>query len=98
MKTNPRRDFLKKSILGLSGAALASGTLKAAPVSAGSKDAVAAIPERILGKSGVKVPVLSMGTGDTKNPALVKASLENGVKLFGTSSYYGNGNNETMLG
>jgi uncharacterized protein len=98
MKTNPRRDFLKKSILGLSGAALASGTLKAAPVFSGSKNAVAPIPERILGKSGVKVPVLSMGTGDTKNPALVKAALENGVKLFGTSTYYGNGNNETMLG
>jgi predicted aldo/keto reductase-like oxidoreductase len=39
-----------------------------------------------------------MGTGDTNNPALVKAAVDQGVLLFGTSTYYGNGNNETMLG
>ena len=97
MKTNHRRDFLKKSILGLSGAALVPGSIKAfAPQSAA--DPSPAMPLRTLGKTGLKIPLLSMGTGDTSNPALVQAALEKGVRLLGTSTYYGNGNNETMLG
>lgn len=97
MKTNHRRDFLKTSILGLSGAALMPGTLNASSLQIPG-DPLPVIPVRTLGKTGLKIPLLSMGTGDTNNPALVKAALENGVLLFGTSTYYGNGNNETMLG
>lgn len=82
-------------MLGLSAAALM-------PSLAGAKSSshrmLNEIPWRTLGKSGIKIPVLSMGTGDTNNPALVRAALESGVRLFGTSAYYGNGNNETMLG
>jgi predicted aldo/keto reductase-like oxidoreductase len=95
MKTNHRRDFLKKTILGVSGAALIPASIKAASVNASSAEE---LPMRTLGKTGIKLPVLSMGTGDTQNPAFVKGVLESGVKLFGTSAYYGNGNNETMLG
>jgi len=53
---------------------------------------------RTLGKTGIKLPVISMGTGNTDNPALVKAALEKGVKLLGTSEAYQNGNNEKMVG
>jgi uncharacterized protein len=97
MKTNHRRDFLKKSILGLSGAALLPGVIKAAALPSGIT-AAPGIPVRPLGKTGITIPILSMGTGDTNNPSLVKGALDNGIKLFGTSTYYGNGNNETMLG
>lgn len=95
---NNRRDFLKKSILGLSGATLIPATLEASSYPASGHDPAPALPVRILGKTGLKIPLLSMGTGDTNNPAVVKAALDNGVLLFGTSTYYGNGNNETMLG
>jgi predicted aldo/keto reductase-like oxidoreductase len=88
-----RRDFIKKSLIGLSGAALIPAAAKSNPI--GFKEE---IPVRTLGKTGLKIPILSMGTGDTNNPALVKGVLESGVRLFGTSTYYGNGNNETMLG
>jgi len=98
MKNNNRRDFLKKSILGVSGAALLPESLKAAAFNNTSNNAPPALPVSTLGKTGLKIPLLSMGTGDTNNPALVKAALDNGVLLFGTSTYYGNGNNETMLG
>jgi uncharacterized protein len=97
METNNRRDFLKKSILGVSSAALLPGALKAAALPSGMASAPG-IPVRSLGKTGLTVPLLSMGTGDTSNPSLVKAALESGIKLLGTSTYYGNGNNETMLG
>lgn len=96
MKTNPRRDFLKKSILGLSGAALIPQSFK--EVCNADSPLINELPARTLGKTGLRIPVLSMGTGDTNNPALVKKVMESGVRLFGTSSYYGNGNNEAMLG
>ena len=98
MENNNRRDFLKKSILGVSGAALLSGSLKASTFSSPFKSSTQELPVRTLGKTGLKIPVLSMGTGDTSNPALIKAVLNSGVRLFGTSAYYGNGNNESMLG
>lgn len=98
MKPNHRRDFLKKSILGVSGAALLPGAIKAAETTLSGTTSKSELPVRTLGKTGLKVPLLSMGTGDTNNAALVKGALDQGVKLFGTSAYYGNGNNEAMLG
>lgn len=95
MKTNHRRNFLKKSLIGLTGAAIVPGTLKSSSL---LMNPYVELPKRTLGKTGIHIPVLSMGTGDSDNPALIKAALANGVKLFGTSSYYRNGNNETMLG
>ncbi|HLO60883.1 MAG TPA: aldo/keto reductase [Bacteroidales bacterium] len=90
---NHRRDFIKKSLIGLSGAALIPSAAQGTNFRLKEE-----LPVRTLGKTGLKIPVLSMGTGDTNNPALVKSVLESGVKLFGTSTYYGNGNNEAMLG
>ena len=98
MKSNHRRDFLKKSLLGLTGVALVPGSLNAATFHPASIITTPGIPVRTLGKTGIKIPLLSMGTGDTNNPALVKAALDSGIKMLGTSTYYGNGNNETMLG
>jgi len=98
MNYKNRRDFLKKSILGVSGAALLPGSLKAAAFNRAGITAMQELPVRTLGKTGLKIPLISMGTGDTNNPSLVKAVLENGIRLFGTSTYYGNGNNESMLG
>lgn len=98
MKTNPRRDFLKKSILGVSGAALMPGVMNAGGIKSNDNIVRQAIPVRTLGKTGLKLPLISMGTGDCNNPALIKGALDNGIKLFGTSAYYGNGNNETLLG
>ncbi len=91
---NNRRNFLKKSVISLSAAALMPAATKAEVFTKKGTD----IPVRTLGKTGIQIPVLSMGTGDTNNPALVKKALESGVRLLGTSSYYGNGNNESMLG
>jgi predicted aldo/keto reductase-like oxidoreductase len=88
-----RRNFLSKSLMGISGAALIPVLSNASTVPLKE-----ALPVRTLGKTGINVPLLSMGTGDTNNPALVKSVIESGVRLFGTSAYYGNGNNESMLG
>ncbi len=53
---------------------------------------------RTLGKTGIKLPVVSMGVGDTNNPNLIRSALDEGVVLLATSNYYGNGRNEEVVG
>jgi predicted aldo/keto reductase-like oxidoreductase len=53
---------------------------------------------RTLGKTGLKVPVISFGVMRSDNPALCKAAYEKGITLFDTANGYQGGNNETMLG
>ena len=87
-----RRNFIKMaSVLGLTGNSLGQFAF-------GSDKTKKKIIYRRLGRTGIKIPVVSMGTGSCNNPALVKAAYDRGIKLFATSEYYGNGNNERMLG
>jgi predicted aldo/keto reductase-like oxidoreductase len=51
-----------------------------------------------LGGTGIRVPKISLGTGITDNPNLVREALNRGIKLYTTSEYAHNGNNEKMLG
>ncbi len=93
-----RRQFLKKSFLTLSGAGLLS---KSYPQSLEQDEAVDQNTKflyRTLGKTGIKLPIVSMGTGNTNNPNLVRAALDNGVRLLATSEGYQEGNNEKMVG
>ena len=99
-----RRQFIKQGLLGVTGAGLSAHTLRAVrpdsrdiPGMSTGKDA-AKILYRTLGKTGIKVPVVSMGTGDTDNPNLVRAGMDGGIMLYATSRYYGNGRNEEMMG
>ncbi len=98
MNSNNRRDFLKKSILGVSGAALIPGTLNASVAGNTGITAIPSLPARILGKTGIKSPLISMGVGMSTNPNFIKAAYNAGVKLFFTASYYREGNNERLLG
>ncbi len=91
-----RRKFLKTSLLTAAGAGLASKSFSNQSVSSFKEEKK--IIYRTLGKTGIKIPVVSMGTGNTNNPNLIREALNQGVKLFATSEYYQNGNNEKMLG
>jgi len=104
MPSKDRRQFIKQGLLGLTGAGLAAHTLRtirpdseAIPGKNTDKDATK-ILYRTLGKTGLKLPVVSMGTGDTDNPNLVRAGMDGGITLYATSRYYGNGRNEEMMG
>jgi uncharacterized protein len=90
-----RRHFLKTGAAALAAAA----ALPYAPALMERKKPDAAGPVlRTLGKTGIRLPIVSMGTGDTQDPALVRAALDGGVVLLATSQYYGKGENERMLG
>jgi predicted aldo/keto reductase-like oxidoreductase len=89
-----RRKFLRTGIAGAAGVMAFSPSLYAAEVENIEK----AVITRTLGKTGLKVPVISFGVMRADNPALCKAAFENGITLFDTAHVYQNGNNETMLG
>jgi predicted aldo/keto reductase-like oxidoreductase len=98
MKDTQRRDFLKKSILSVSGAVLIPGSLKASFNESVAKSAVPQLQSRILGKTGIKTPLISIGTSGATNPNFVRAAYNAGVKLFFSATYYGEGNNEILVG
>ncbi len=53
---------------------------------------------RTLGKTGLKVPIVSMGVMNANNPEVVKQAYEAGVRLFDTALGYQGGRNEEMVG
>jgi predicted aldo/keto reductase-like oxidoreductase len=88
-----RRGFLRTGLTGAAGIALAPGVIKAASLTPQDN-----IIYRTLGKTGMKVPVVSFGVMRSDNSGLCKAAYEKGIRLFDTANGYQNGNNETMLG
>jgi len=93
MKNINRRGFLKTGIAGAAGIALSPAVIPHVVQAEKSN-----IIYRTLGKTGLKVPVISFGVMRSDNPALCKAAYEQGIKLFDTANGYMNGNNEIMLG
>jgi predicted aldo/keto reductase-like oxidoreductase len=88
-----RRTFLRSGLAGAAGLAVLDKTALAAQTADSNK-----IIYRTLGKTGLKVPVVSFGVMRSDNSALVKTAYEAGVKLFDTAHGYMNGRNEEMLG
>lgn len=95
-----RRNFLKISGLTAAGAVVAPAAFGAKPQPEGI--ALIKPPRKIiyrtLGKTGIKVPVVSMGVMRADNPNLVKAALDAGMTHLDTAHGYQNGKNEEMLG
>lgn len=97
-----RRNFLKT--LGL-GAAAATAAAAAAPVLAATAMAApqagqGVMPKRMLGKTGVEVPILNLGgMFDTiNNQLLLRQALNWGVSYWDTAEYYGRGLSEEGFG
>jgi predicted aldo/keto reductase-like oxidoreductase len=53
---------------------------------------------RTLGKTGIEVPIVSMGVMRADNPNILKAAYELGIRHFDTASGYQDGRNEEMVG
>ncbi|MDR1154225.1 MAG: aldo/keto reductase [Bacteroidales bacterium] len=84
-----RRHFLKMS-------ATVAGIVLA-PEMAASTDGKKGLPRRTLGKTGIQLPVLSMGVSSNHLPVL-RAAYHSGVIHFDTANGYQNGRTEEMLG
>jgi predicted aldo/keto reductase-like oxidoreductase len=98
MKTNSRRSFIKKSALGIPGAILLPSYAKASISINSGSDNKTPLPVRPLGKTGISTPLISMGTSGVTATGFVRAAYEAGVRLFFSANYYGQGNNEILVG
>lgn len=92
-----RRDFLGRSAAGLGGIGLFDG-LKAQSRDEASHAQRKKIITRTLGRTGIELPVVSMGVMNASVDDLVAASYELGVRHFDTAWIYQRGNNERMVG
>jgi aryl-alcohol dehydrogenase-like predicted oxidoreductase len=90
-----RRKFLRISTTGTAGAFFAAPVLTGNVLAQKSDPAII---KRKLGKTGLELPVVSMGVMRSDSPALVKAALDMGIKHFDTAQRYQEGKNEIMLG
>jgi uncharacterized protein len=105
-KTNEldRRTFLKKGLTGLAAVGAIQGAVKAASLGSPERGQAAAGQGqakpivRTLGKTGLKIPVVSMGVMNADNPAVVQAALDSGIFMLDTANGYQRGRNEQMIG
>jgi predicted aldo/keto reductase-like oxidoreductase len=94
-----RRNFIKAGAGGLVGAAVLPSLLKceskAVDSRFGNKDNFI---YRKLGKTGIELPIVSMGVMNADNPNLVAAALDAGIVHLDTAHGYQRGKNEEMIG
>ncbi len=98
-----RREFLRRvgtaglgsAVAGLSSARAAEPN---APAKQEAKVQVQKVPRRKLGKTGVEVPVLSLGFGGAGEPAVLRQGLDWGVYQWDTSLVAAGGNSEAAIG
>lgn len=91
-----RRDFIVKPML-WAGAAKMIGNAKslwAMP----NDEKTSPILERTLGKTGITLPIVSMGVMNADIPGLLRRAYELGIRHFDTAAVYQRGRNEEMVG
>lgn len=92
-----RREFIVKPILwaGTASVLAKADLLLASPTSEASGSPIL---HRTLGKTGLSLPVVSMGVMNADVPGLVRRAYELGIRHFDTAAGYQNGRNEEMVG
>lgn len=94
-----RRDFLKYGLLGTTSAILGwEGEAAAAPQKkpAGAFTFPAPV-YRTLGRTGLKITVVSFGAMLTPEPEVIRIALDHGVNYIDTARSYGGGRNEEVV-
>lgn len=96
-----RRDFMRRSVLGL----ISTGI--SLPLINGCAEKQEQIPRqdrqykilyRTLGRTNLRIPLISFGAMNTASPDLIKRALEMGIKHFDTAHIYLDGNSERAIG
>lgn len=94
MKWN-RREFIVKPIMVAGTAGVLGKTDELLTKLAGDSGRLI---QRTLGKTGLTIPVISMGVMNADIPGLVRRSYELGIRHFDTAAGYQGGRNEEMVG
>lgn len=98
--TKDRRQFLSQASFALASAGMVGlpRSWTAEPQSRSAPGTRGAVILRTLGRTGLELPVVSMGVMNANNPELLKQAFEAGVRLFDTALGYQQGRNEQMVG
>ena len=101
-----RRNFIGRSgrnlalagLAGISNTSLTGNLLKQYNTGSQQSENKGGMLHRTLGKTGISLPIVSMGVMNASNPGLLRGAWEEGIRHFDTAWYYQNGNNERMVG
>jgi predicted aldo/keto reductase-like oxidoreductase len=94
-----RRNFISKGLAGIAGAIALPHIGCKGDVSKGTEEGKKhKLVYRTLGKTGVKLPIVSMGTMDATSEALVRTALDAGISHIATAQYYARGRVEEFIG
>ncbi|MDR1601553.1 MAG: aldo/keto reductase [Tannerella sp.] len=93
-----RRDFFRLTATAGAGALFMPDTAAASLKINHAYRKVNEFPQRTLGRTGITIPILSMGVMRADNPNVVRAAYNAGITFFDTAHGYQNGQNEVMLG
>lgn len=99
-----RRDFLGRLTSALAASPLLDSSnflfgqlVKSAPAAPQAEGSAKPI-YRTLGKTGISLPIVSMGVMNADVPGLIPRSYELGIRHFDTAAHYQQGRNEEMVG
>jgi predicted aldo/keto reductase-like oxidoreductase len=98
MDNNSRRRFLKNATGLVATGLVTSSALGNTTQYIKPADEKREMIFRTLGRTGVKLPVVSMGVMNSSNPNLLKVGWQSGIRHFDTAWIYQSGNNEKMVG
>jgi len=97
-----RRNFLKTAGLAGVGSVIAAAKANAGdanePNAPAAQPPIQKVPKRKLGRTGVEVPILSLGFGRPGEQAVLRQSLDWGVNHWDTSLIAANGTSEQSIG
>jgi uncharacterized protein len=93
-----RRAFLKRGLIGLAGAGAAAVPFASARGRQAEAAGKGPVITRKLGKTGIVLPVVSMGVMNADNDDLVRSALDSGMIYLDTAHGYQRGKNEEMIG
>lgn len=91
-----RREFIVKPIVWAGAATVLSQSDLLAQVTPGRP--AGPLPRRRLGKTGITLPIVSMGVMNADVPGILRRAYELGIRHFDTAAGYQEGRNEQMVG
>jgi predicted aldo/keto reductase-like oxidoreductase len=94
-----RRDFLSKGLAGIAGVLTLPGLGSAAATpNSAAEGKKRKLLYRTLGKTGLKLPIVSLGTLEATSEGLVRTALDAGIVHIATAPNYQNGRVEEFVG
>jgi len=90
-----RRQFIGKTTLGLLSTSLGFPFLKASSINSGQPQKIIL---RTLGRTKLRIPVVSFGVMNSDSPDLIKKALDMGINHLDTAHLYLRGNSERVIG